>query len=66
MRTPSEMSISGIIASPVILIASISQSGNGGCTIANAKPTNVATTIGLRNTGQNAASRFTMCTPSVN
>src|SRR5450432_2772843 len=66
MRAPSEISISGIIASPVILMATISQSGSGGCTSAKAKPTNVAITIGLRKTGQNAACRLTMCTPTVN
>ena len=65
MRTPSEISISGIIASPVIRIASISQSGIGGCTSAKAKPTKVAITIGFRKIGQNAAWRLTMCTPSV-
>ena len=64
-RTPSEISISGIDASPTILIASISQSGVGGWPTANAKPRNVATTIGFLNTGQNAACRLTMCTPSV-
>ena len=65
MRTPSEISISGIIASPVIRMASISQSGAGGWTSAKAKPTKVAITIGFLKIGQNAAWRFTMCTPSV-
>ncbi len=65
-RTPSESSISGIDASPDHLDRErqpFRASADGRA--AKAKPRNVATTIGLRNTGQKAAWRLTMCTPSV-
>ena len=47
-RTPSEISITGISASPTILMPKCAHSGIGGWVMAKAKPSTVAHTMGLR------------------